>query len=249
MKKDILVVDDDTDILHSVKDIFEYQGHEVRTVNNGFECIQELEKGFNGIILLDIMIRGDGWNREKGSFGYRSISPRLIGDVQEIAIKLGYGTTVYNDTVSISSKQKFPTVNDEPQSVDYNGRVFCVAVPNGIIMTRRNGRAVWSGNSYNIQKMIENYEGGNKPQIAIVGHTHQTIHLPLYRNVHGFLAGCFQQQTLLLKNKNITPRLGGWIITVKYDEKEWIRAVTGEFVEYYAGRKKPERVPGWKKER
>ena len=49
MRRDILVVDDDTDILHSVNDIFEHQGHEVFTVKNGFECIHEIEKGFNGI--------------------------------------------------------------------------------------------------------------------------------------------------------------------------------------------------------
>ena len=66
MRKDILVVDDDTDILHSVKDIFEHQGHTVFTVNNGFECIKKLENGFNGIILLDIMMPGmDGWDTVK----------------------------------------------------------------------------------------------------------------------------------------------------------------------------------------
>lgn len=66
MRRDILVVDDDTDILHSVKDIFEHQGHEVFAVNNGFDCIQELENGFNGIVLLDIMMPGmDGWDTIK----------------------------------------------------------------------------------------------------------------------------------------------------------------------------------------
>ena len=51
---------------HSVKDIFEHQGHEVFTVNNGFDCIQELENGFNGIVLLDIMMPGmDGWDTIK----------------------------------------------------------------------------------------------------------------------------------------------------------------------------------------
>jgi len=66
MRRDILVVDDDTDILHSVKDIFEHQGHEVFTVNNGFDCIQKLENGFNGIVLLDITMPGmDGWDTIK----------------------------------------------------------------------------------------------------------------------------------------------------------------------------------------
>lgn len=63
MRKNILVVDDDNDILHSVKDIFEHQGHEVFTVYDGIECIDKLKKGFNGILFIDIMMPiMDGWD-------------------------------------------------------------------------------------------------------------------------------------------------------------------------------------------
>lgn len=52
----LLIVDDDTDILCSLKALFEQQGFEVSTAENGRRCLLELEKGFEGIILLDLMM-------------------------------------------------------------------------------------------------------------------------------------------------------------------------------------------------
>jgi hypothetical protein len=37
----------------------------------------------------------------------------------------------------------------EPEKVKYQGKVYCVTVPNGIIYVRRNGKGVWTGNSWN----------------------------------------------------------------------------------------------------
>ncbi len=63
MKKNILVVDDDVDILYSVKEIFEYHGHEVITAEDGIECIEKIKAGFNGILFIDIMMpKLDGWD-------------------------------------------------------------------------------------------------------------------------------------------------------------------------------------------
>ena len=61
--KNILVVDDDQDILLSIKQIFEHEGFDVETVTSGEECIEHLEKGFKGIVLIDIMMPSmDGWD-------------------------------------------------------------------------------------------------------------------------------------------------------------------------------------------
>ncbi len=58
----IMVVDDDPDILVSLRDIFEHEGYEVFTVDTGKDCIDEIEQGFSGIILIDIMMPFmDGW--------------------------------------------------------------------------------------------------------------------------------------------------------------------------------------------
>ena len=66
MRKTMIVVDDDPDILDSIKTLFEHEGYEVFTAKNGMECLDKLENGFRGVILLDIMMPGmDGWDTVK----------------------------------------------------------------------------------------------------------------------------------------------------------------------------------------
>ena len=63
MEKRIMVVDDDPDILISIRKIFELEGFEVFTVDSGLDCIKEIEKGFKGVVLMDIMMPFmDGWD-------------------------------------------------------------------------------------------------------------------------------------------------------------------------------------------
>jgi DNA-binding response OmpR family regulator len=63
MEKKIMIVDDDPDILISIRKIFEREGYEVFTVDSGMDCIKELERGFSGIVLMDIMMPFmDGWD-------------------------------------------------------------------------------------------------------------------------------------------------------------------------------------------
>jgi DNA-binding response OmpR family regulator len=62
MKRNILVVDDDADVLKCIKDIFEHEGDAVITTDNGMDCLKVLEKGFTGILLIDIVMPYmDGW--------------------------------------------------------------------------------------------------------------------------------------------------------------------------------------------
>ena len=56
MSKKIMIVDDDPSILISIRELFEKQGFEVYAVNSGMDCIKELERGFKGVILMDIMM-------------------------------------------------------------------------------------------------------------------------------------------------------------------------------------------------
>ena len=66
MDKKIMIVDDETDILIALRTVFEHQNYDVVTVENGFECINEIEKGFKGVVLLDLMMpKMDGWDTIK----------------------------------------------------------------------------------------------------------------------------------------------------------------------------------------
>ena len=63
MRKKIMIVDDDPDILICIRKIFEREGYEVLTVDSGMDCIKELERGFKGVVLMDIMMPFmDGWD-------------------------------------------------------------------------------------------------------------------------------------------------------------------------------------------
>jgi DNA-binding response OmpR family regulator len=86
-----MIVDDEPDILTSIRIIFEHIGYEVVTVESGEECLQQLEKGFKGVILMDIMMPGlDGWDT------IREIIKRDL--LKEIAIEIitGKGTMDHN---------------------------------------------------------------------------------------------------------------------------------------------------------
>jgi len=66
MTKRIMIVDDEPDVLFSLKIVLERQNYDVVTVTNGVECLKEIEKGFKGIILMDLMMPVmDGWTTIK----------------------------------------------------------------------------------------------------------------------------------------------------------------------------------------
>jgi DNA-binding response OmpR family regulator len=52
----ILIVDDDLDLLNILKGLLVKYNYKVLTAVNGKECLKELEKGFEGIIILDVMM-------------------------------------------------------------------------------------------------------------------------------------------------------------------------------------------------
>lgn len=87
--------------------------------------------------------------------------------------------------------------------------------------------------SYPIQKTIEAIPGGKKPDLLFQGHLHQAVLLPNLRNVSGYMAGCFEGQSLWLYRKKLQPNLGGWIVKVGLDESGSVRSVNSNFVRYY----------------
>ena len=62
MARDILVVEDDSNILELICMYLEKEGFDVRTANNGGKAIEEFQKKEPDLILLDIMLPVmDGW--------------------------------------------------------------------------------------------------------------------------------------------------------------------------------------------
>jgi len=98
MNKKIMVVDDEPDILTSLKTVFELRNYEAITVKSGAECIKELEKGFKGVILMDIMMPDmDGWDTIR-----EIVKRELIKDVA-IEIITGKGTKNHQNMSELGS--------------------------------------------------------------------------------------------------------------------------------------------------
>ena len=58
MEPKVLVVDDDPSVLYTVEVVLDEAEVPVSTVMSGPDCLDRLEKGFRGLILLDIMMPG-----------------------------------------------------------------------------------------------------------------------------------------------------------------------------------------------
>jgi hypothetical protein len=86
--------------------------------------------------------------------------------------------------------------------------------------------------SYTVQKLVESYQGGEKPQILLVGHYHKFDYC-YPREVHTIQGGCTTDQSLFLRKNKIQVMVGYCIVNVRQDEDGIIRGVEIEWSPYY----------------
>ena len=72
--------------------------------------------------------------------------------------------------------------------------------------------------SYKAQKLVESFQGGEKPAVALFGHYHK-LNVFMVRNVWAMMVGCCQDQTPFLRKRSIEPVVGGAIVTMRQDEQ------------------------------
>ncbi len=127
-------------------------------------------------VLVYYLVLGDGaiYNAKRGKYrwtqvNYTSKSKRLIDDLQEVLLKIGLNGFVFRPSGSnfyrlnfLKSEKLSLVYNDKSKEeflkeINYNGRVYCVETPNHTLITRRNGRTLASGNSYDQE--ADSYEG------------------------------------------------------------------------------------------
>ena len=128
-------------------------------------------------IFLDWFIKGDGHIENNKYTRTRAFtcSPSLANNLQEIALKTGISATITNrgkrtseikgraiksqyDSLVVNftkhhstskHNKNTPLIKTENQyNRYYKGNVYCVEVKNHIIYVRRNGKAMWIGNSH-----------------------------------------------------------------------------------------------------
>jgi nucleoside-diphosphate-sugar epimerase/intein/homing endonuclease len=105
-------------------------------------------------ILLTALLDGDGNRQSKNTYRYTTVSPRLADNVQEIALKCGMAASVTRDPegfyrvyIGTSRTAMCNLGGNRSEWVDYEGMVYCVEVPNSVVMVRQGGYAYFSGNS------------------------------------------------------------------------------------------------------
>lgn len=105
-------------------------------------------------VLLESLLHGDGNTQSRHSWRYTTVSKRLADDVQEIAVKCGMAASVvldpegfYRVYLSTTRTAQCNLGEDRSEWVDYEGMVYCVEVPNSVVLVRQSGHAYFSGNS------------------------------------------------------------------------------------------------------
>lgn len=123
--------------------------------------------------LLDGLMNSDGCKTQRkhsDKWVYSTTSKGLADSVQELALKVGrtasirphvhgegsghygskivYRVTIYQQRNTRPGLCRTRAEADNHMGVEeYNGNIHCVEVPNGTLYVRRNGYAVWSGNT------------------------------------------------------------------------------------------------------
>ncbi len=129
-------------------------------------------------VLWKFAVMGDGHitkpkNGRKPYCNYATVSKKLADQFQEVLQKIGLSSSILIQTPSknltlpggrkpksistlylVSERRSRCSTVPKPTEIDYDGRVYCVSVPNSVVYTRRNGYAIWSGNTISVDLTI-----------------------------------------------------------------------------------------------
>ncbi len=86
--------------------------------------------------------------------------------------------------------------------------------------------------SYASQKLVESFQGGEKPAVAIIGHYHKMEYC-YPRSVHCVQAGCCQDQTRFMRKRKLAAHVGFSIITLQQDIKGSVTRFCPEFFPFF----------------
>jgi len=86
--------------------------------------------------------------------------------------------------------------------------------------------------SYRLQKLIESFTGGEKPDVLITGHVHKCLYI-FCRHVHCYGAGALSTQSKFMRGKKLENHTGFWIIDL-FVGKKGVSKVTHSWYPFYA---------------
>lgn len=86
--------------------------------------------------------------------------------------------------------------------------------------------------SYSAQKIVESYQGGEKPNVLLIGHYHKAEY-GYPREVHCIQAGCTEDQSSFMRKNKIAAHVGGWIVEMTLNEDGAIVRFKCEWIPFY----------------
>lgn len=102
---------------------------------------------------------------------------------------------------------------------------------NGVDINAHHGwKSQAYAKSYHAQKLIENIDPRNQPDVFASWHRHDALYMA-YRNIHTFLPWAFLKQNLLAKRFNLGNTLGGWIVEIDIKD-DGTSNIQMRFIEY-----------------
>jgi hypothetical protein len=115
-------------------------------------------------LFIKTYIKGDGHISRTVKM-IRSFSNRMLNDLQEMSCKLGWPSRIFSTAIYFY-KRKSSTIYPRHEKIEsYAGQVYCVEVPNHIILIRRNGIPTWCGNS---SRYVSFDEWHDKKVVALI---------------------------------------------------------------------------------
>jgi predicted phosphodiesterase len=169
-----------------------------------------------------------GW--EAQSQWFAEVAPHFgcpvyfITGNHDVAFKRAAGITVGKGLEALRPDWHFIGEDYGTVNLSANGKKFKVGV-------LHPGGGSSYALSYRPQKIVEQIEGGQKPDILAIGNYHKTDWLPSYRNVSVLQVGCFQRQTPFMLTKGLSAMVGGWIM--EYAPGKGCSRQTATFFPFY----------------
>lgn len=86
--------------------------------------------------------------------------------------------------------------------------------------------------SYAPQKIVESFQGGEKPDILIIGHYHK-MEFCVPREVFCISAGCTQDQTPFMRKQKIQAFVGGWVCRMIQANNGHVSSMSADWRRFY----------------
>ena len=133
-------------------------------------------------------------------------------------------------------------MQDTAERAGRNDLKFIGHVETDVVLQAKKGSAVMKimhpgggsayATSYTAQKIVESFQGGEKPNILLIGHYHK-LEFGYPREVYVVQTGCTQDQTPFMRKLKIQAHVGGTIVRFHQAPTGEINRFRVEFLPFY----------------